>query len=81
MIKSDDLMMETFMQNVLLIVDSHPKLTNIMLKVLTKLTVVNNEVFSEKCFITLIDLIHASKEMEVAVMKALKIEVIDILNT
>jgi len=69
------------MQNALLIVDSHPKLRKIMLSILSKLTIVNNEDFSVNCFNTLIDLMQASKDLEIAVMETLEKEVISKFNT
>jgi hypothetical protein len=54
------------MQNVLLLVDSQPKLTKIILSILAKLATINVSQgdFSNRCFATLNDLIHASKEMK-----------------
>lgn len=71
------------MQNVLLLVDSQPKLTKIILSILAKLATINVSQgdFSNLCFATLNDLIHASKEMKQAVLLTLENEVISKLNS
>jgi hypothetical protein len=74
---------DRFMQNVLLLVDSQPKLHKIILSILCKLATVNIEEsdFSSHCFATLNDLICASKEMKKAVLETLENEVISKLNS
>jgi hypothetical protein len=70
------------MQNVMMLIDCQPKLTKIILGILAKLTIVNvnNGNFSDSCFNTLIELIHASKELEKEVMNTLENEVVCKLN-
>lgn len=72
---------EMFMQNVLLLVDSQPKLTKIILQILAKLATIQVDYdFSKYCFNTLKDLIRASKDMKSTVMDTLEHEVIKKLN-
>lgn len=70
------------MQNILLLIDTNPKLTKIALSILAKLTIINVSfgTFSESCFATLLDLMNASKELEKDVMKTIKTEVIKTLK-
>ena len=76
------LQIESFMQNVLLLIDTNPKLTKIVLSILAKLTIINVSFgnFSESCFATLLDLMNASSELEKQVMQTIETEVIATLN-
>ena len=62
---------ETFMQHAQLLVDNHFELRNIILSILSKLTVIRSHEFGVKCFYTLRDLMVAGKELEIQVMEQL----------
>jgi hypothetical protein len=66
----------------MILIDCQPRFTKISLGILAKLTMVNvnNGNFSDSCFNTLIELIHASKELELEVMSILETEIICNLN-
>jgi len=70
------------MQNIMVLIDCHPRFTKICLSILAKLTIVNLNYgnFSDSCFNTLIELIHASSELEHQVMDIIEAEVICNLN-
>ena len=70
-------MIETFMQNTLLLIDNHFELQTIMLSVLAKLSIINFQDFGLSCFNTLKDLMKAGREMELQVQEVLKNEVIN----
>ena len=55
---------ETFMQHAQLLVDNHFELRNIILSILSKLTIIKSHDFGVKCFYTLRDLMVAGKELE-----------------
>ena len=59
---ADD-MIETFMQNAMLMIDNHPEMRTIMISVLAKLTCIHQFHFDRKCFNTLKDLMLAGDEL------------------
>ena len=69
-------MMEDFMQNAQILINNHHELQNIMLIILSKLSVVKFRDFGERCFNSLKDLMIAGKEMEKKVTEAITNEVI-----
>ena len=69
-------MMEDFMQNAQVLINNHHELQNIMLTILSKLSVVKFRDFGERCFNTLKDLMIAGREMEGKVMEAITREVV-----
>ena len=68
------------MQNAQLLVDSHFDLRNIILSILSKLTIIKVYDFGVKCFNTLKDLMLAGKELNDLVMEQLQKEVIQKLD-
>lgn len=70
-------MIEDFMQNSQLLIDNHFELQNIMLTILSKLSIIKFYDFGVKCFNTLKDLMGAGREMEERVIEVLKKEVIN----
>ena len=73
-------MIETFMQNAMLLVDNHFELRKIMLSILCKLTIIKTHDFGRFCFATLKDLMVAGQDLEELVMEKIKDEVIDKLE-
>jgi len=71
---------ETFMQNSQLLIDNHFELQNIMLTVLSKLSIIKFHDFGLACFNTLKDLMKAGREMENQVINYLRLEVINKLK-
>jgi hypothetical protein len=61
-------MIETFMQNAMLMIDSHFELRILMLSILSKFTNIKSQNFGRKCFNTLKDLMVAGKDLEIHVM-------------
>ena len=55
---------ETFMQNAQLLIDNHFELQNIMLTVLSKLSIIKFHDFGLACFNTLKDLMKSGRDME-----------------
>lgn len=54
---------ETFMQNAMLLIDSHHEMRNIMLSILCRLTIIKARDFGKACFDTLKDLMCAGKDL------------------
>jgi hypothetical protein len=57
-------MIEDFMQNAQLLINNHHELQNIILTILSKLSIIKFFRFGVRCFNTLKDLMIAGKEME-----------------
>jgi hypothetical protein len=70
-------MIETFMQNSLLLIDNYFDMQNIMMTILAKLSVIKYQNFGLSCFETLKDLMKSGRELEDQVTLILRTEVID----
>jgi hypothetical protein len=73
-------MIEDFMQNAQLLINNHHELQHIMLKILSKLSIIKFFRFGVSCFNTLKDLMIAGKDMEEMVTEIIKQEVIHMLH-
>lgn len=73
-------MIEDFMQNAQLLINNHHELQNIILTILSKLSIIKFFRFGVSCFNTLKDLMIAGKEMEEMVTEIIKQEVIHMLH-
>ena len=71
---------ETFMQNIELLIDNHPDLRSINLTILAKLCVIKYKDFGLSCFNTMRDLMKAGREIEEMVTSIFQHEVINKIN-
>lgn len=68
------------MQNAQLLINNHFELQEIMLTILSKLTILKTSDFGSRCFDTLKDLMIAGKDMEDEVTKAIQKDVVKMLT-
>ena len=73
-------MVETFMQNALLLIDNCFDVQHIMMSILADLCVIEYKDFGIKCFATLKDLMKSGKELEAYVISVMQERVINTLT-
>ena len=73
-------LIETFIQNSLLLIDNYFDMQNIMMTILAKLSVIKFQNFGLNCFRTLKDLMISGRDLEEQVQSILRTEVIEKLK-
>lgn len=73
-------MIETFMQNSMLLIDNYKDMQNIIMTILAKMSVIRFQNFGLFCFKTLTDLMKSGRDMEEAVTIIIEKEIIEYLQ-